>query len=263
MLVTLASLCVLATSPTALAAPPDRQACFTAYEQAQGLMRRSRLRAAREAATSCLADSCPTALRADCSQWLKDIEGRMPSVVVACQRADGGSVDDARVLLDGQPWKEHLDGLATEADPGEHILRVERKGRLPTEVRVVVREGEKAQRLVVELPGDPPAALQPTPAPALAPAEAGMPASFYVFAGLGAVALGGFTFFAVTGQAKEHELDACSPRCSDAAVDPVRARFIAADVFLGVSVLALGAAAYVFFSHTRSSSPARSSGQAR
>ena len=253
---------VLAASPIALAGPSNRQGCFAAYEQAQVLMRRSRLQSAREAASTCLADGCPPALRADCIQWLRDIETRMPSVVVECKRADGRSVDDARLLLDGQPWKEHLDGLATEVDPGEHTLRVERTGRPSVEVRVVVREGEKAQRLVLEVPLDAPPPLQPTP-PMVGPPldDARLPASFYVFAGLGVIALGGFTFFALTGQAKEHELDDCSPRCSDAAVDPVRTRYIVADVLLGVAVLSVGAAAYAFFS--RSSAPASSVARTR
>jgi hypothetical protein len=70
----------------------------------------------------------------------------------------------------------------------------------------------------------------------------------FVAAGASALALGGFVFFAVDGKDAEHGLDACSPRCSDDAVSDVRMRYIAADVLLGTSIVALGLAAYLFFS---------------
>jgi hypothetical protein len=240
---------------------PGRAACFSAYERVQVGMRRGHLLDARAAASECLSDACPGALRADCGQWLRDVEGRLPSIVVEIRTADGKPVPGARLLLDGAPWKEHADGLATELDPGEHVVRAEVVGSsgaaTSAETRVVVAEGRKAQRVVVELPAPaPPAGASVSPPPAPAPSErspapserAPVPTAAIVLGAAGVLALGGFTFFAISGKNAEHGLQDCSPRCSDDAVSPVRQRYIAADVFLGVSVIALGVAAYLFLS---------------
>jgi hypothetical protein len=266
--ITLLVTCALARGARpALAAPEGRRACFAAYERVQVLMRRSHLREAREAASACLADGCPSALRADCGQWLKDVEARLPTVVVECRTADGKPVNDARILLDGLLWKARLDGIVSEVDPGEHVVRVERPSGPAAEVKVIVAEGKKAQRIVVEIPDEPvpdrvpPAvALSPTasPPPAITdvpPERAPVPASFYVSSAIGVAALGGFTFFAFQGKDAEHGLDACSPRCSDDAVADVRRHYITADVLLGVSAVALGIAAYVLLARGSASPP--------
>jgi hypothetical protein len=250
----------LALAPaSADAAPTQRKACFTSYEQVQVAMKRSRLLEAREAASACLSDTCPSALRSDCGQWLKEIEARLPSIVVEARTTSGKPVAGARVMLDGLDWKDRRDGLVSEVDPGDHIVRVERADAPPTEVHVVVAEGKKAQRVVVEVPDkaadepktedDPnrtPVPLKDVPPPT-ARERAPVPVSVFVFAGISVLALGGFSFFAVTGKNAEHGLETCSPHCSDDQVSPVRQRYIAADIFLGVSVVALGIAAYSLF----------------
>src|SRR5262249_8758679 len=81
----------------------------------------------------------------------------------------------------------------------------------------------------------------------------------YVLSGVGVLGLGAFTFFAITGKNEKDRLrDSCAPMCTNAEVNPVRARYIAADVSLGVSLVALGVAAYLFLAAERA--PAKSSG---
>jgi hypothetical protein len=236
----------------ASAAPTSRAACFSAYERVQVGMRRGHLLDARAAASECLSDACPGPLRADCGQWLREVEARLPSIVVEVRTSDGKPAEGARLLLDGAPWKDRPDGLATELDPGEHVVRAEPGGDgAAAETRVVVDEGRKAQRVVVELaapPAPPPPVVAPSPVetPRAPPERAPVPTAAIVLGGAGVLALGGFTFFAITGKNAEHGLEACSPRCSDDAVAPVRQRYLAADVFLGVSVIALGVAAYLY-----------------
>jgi hypothetical protein len=227
----------------ARAVPADRKACFEAYEQVQVLMRRSKLRAAREAASECLADVCPSSLRADCGQWLKDIDARAASVVVVLT-GEAGRV--MRLLLDGAPWEARTDGTAIEIDPGAHEIVAERGSYAPVTVRVVVREGEKAQRVVIDVPPAPLPTLPRDPAPR--DDRRPIPTSVWLFGGAGVLAAGGFAFFAATGLGKEHDLDACAPRCTDDQVGAARGRYLAADVFLGVSIVALGVATYLFLS---------------
>jgi hypothetical protein len=238
-------------------APRTRQECFAAYEQVQTLMKRSRLLEAREASSACLSDSCPTSLRADCGQWLKDIDARMPSIVVECRRPNGEMVrDETRVLLDGAPWKERLDGTAAEVDPGDHTLRIERGSAPAYETRIVVHEGQKAQRVAITLPeaaGAPEARDSASGSSAISspPKAEAMPTSVWILGGAAVLTLGGFAVFAVTGKSAEGRLEACSPRCSDDVVGDVRVRYITADVFLAVSAVLVGAAAYLALSARR------------
>lgn len=262
------ALASLAIATSAEAAPPNananaRKSCFSAYENVQLLMKRSHLREAREAASACLADACPTALRADCGTWLKDIEARMPSVVIECTTASGKPVTDARLTLDGAPWKERPDGIVSEIDPGEHVIHAEVAGRPPVEKRVIVPEGKKAQRLTVEIPDEPSSASDGTPPPRVTvevpQKRAPVPVATYVLAGVGALSLGGFAFFAIQGKDAERGLETCSPRCNDDVVGDVRQRYIVADVLLGVSVVSLGIAAYLLLASGGGSTPSRTS----
>src|SRR5262249_52491128 len=147
--------------------------CFTAYQATQLAMRHSQLQSAREAANTCVKE-CPNELRADCAKWLEQIETRQPSVVVECRRRDGSTVNDSLiVLLDGTPWREHLDGRAGDGDPGEPVFGVDGGGG-QFEQKVVVREGEKAQRVTLTANAEP----QPVfPPPALSPSAPPEPAN--------------------------------------------------------------------------------------
>ena len=69
----------------------------------------------------------------------------------------------------------------------------------------------------------------------------------YALAGVGAVALGSFAFFAVTGKSDENDLrDRCSPNCPESDVDSVRTKYLVADISLGVGIASLGAATFLF-----------------
>jgi hypothetical protein len=208
-------------APPAFASPEARRACIARLRERADCNETQPPREAREAASACLADTCPSALRADCGNWLKDVEARLPSVVVECQEPAGKLVTDVRLSLDGAPWKERPDGIVNEIDPGDHVVRAERGGRPPVEVHVLVSDGKKAQRIVIDLPGDVPEPPHPTagrtpltlvdpPPTDRAHGRAPVPAAAYALGGLGALALGGFVFFAVKGKDAEHGLDSWS-----------------------------------------------------
>jgi hypothetical protein len=63
--------------------------------------------------------------------------------------------------------------------------------------------------------------------------------------GVGGAALASFALFGAAGRTQQtNHLDPCAPSCPHAEVQSVRTKYLVADVSLGVSVIALGAAAY-------------------
>jgi hypothetical protein len=79
------------------------------------------------------------------------------------------------------------------------------------------------------------------PAP---PASAALPLTF---AGIGVVGLAGFVTFASLGKSEQRELEAtCAPDCVRGDVDAVRTKYLVADVSLGVAVVSLGVAGYLW-----------------
>jgi hypothetical protein len=251
-------------------AAPDKQACVDAYEQGQRLMRQRRLIKAREELLVCARDPCPKVLQGECTGWLADTQRSLPSVVLGARRSDGRDETEVRVVADGVPLLERLDGRAVEVDPGEHVFRFEPSfslRALPVDVRVVVREGEKARDVVATLesvePVSPAGYRSCSPTGTTPHPEGGEPHTTrpppwtaLVAAGVGVAALGSFAYFGATGLSRQHsELDACNPSCPGSLIGSVRTDYVVADVSLAVSVIALGLATYLFW--TRPSLPGR------
>src|SRR5579859_526942 len=85
----------LAASASAWA-DQDIETCRRAYEQAQLNRRDEKLLAAREQLRICGGDSCPAVARADCVEWLGQVQGAIPSVVPEA-RGPSGPLFDASV----------------------------------------------------------------------------------------------------------------------------------------------------------------------
>jgi hypothetical protein len=244
--------------PWSALAAPNKQACVTAYEETQIAMRRSRLRHAREALQTCLNEACPAVLRSDCAGWLKEVEARTPSVVV--ESTSGGShVTDARLFVDGELHPSGIDGKAMELEPGTHSFRVEASGAAPVTVEAIIREGEKLKVVRVEIPTTTPSRPQDptnpdTPGVPGEEMQRPVPWTVYAAAGVGVAAMAGFSIFAISGSSMKSDLDPCKPDCTEAQLSDVRTQFIVADVFLGVTALAIGAAAYLFLTRPTVSS---------
>lgn len=242
--------CLFVLAPATAMAAPTRQACVTAYEETQTSMRRSRLTQARASLQTCLDEACPSMLRTDCAGWLKEVEARMASVVVELV-VDGAPVREAKLSIDGQAKSKELDGRAIEVDPGNHTFKVETAAGKEATLEAVVREGEKLKNVRLEIgspkpPPPPPVAPAPVPAPAVHTSRP-VPWPVFVAAGVSVVGLAGFGVFAAQGSSGKSDLDPCRPNCSEDRLSDLRSDFIAADVLLGVSVVALGAAAYFYF----------------
>lgn len=234
-------LVVHAVSTSVLLAPgaanADKAECLQAYESAQRQRKAGALGKAREAAVVCAATECPTLIKSDCTTWVAELERAIPTVVVVA-KSDGREVSDVRVSVDGRRLADALTGKALAVDPGERHFVFERQGAR-VDRTINVREGEKLRRVTLSF--DP-------PAPAEKPAAAAPSPTTYALASVGVLGLGGFIFFGAKGLSGRSDLEDCKGRCRQSDVDDVKADFTRADVSLAVSLVAFGAATYLYFS---------------
>ena len=224
-----------------------RQACVEAYENAQTTSKHHQLAQARQHIRTCLDSACPSSLRSECAGWLKEIDSRQPSILLGCTGPSGEARTDAEVKLDGAVISKSLDGKALDVDPGSHEFTFTLPGESPLVMAVVVREGEKMQRVVGLFPQRPrpPAAAISKPPP---PIETTRPVPWPVFALGGVTVLGVGTWAAlgIWGNSGKSDLEACTPNCSHDATDDVRTRYIVGDVMLAVAIVAAGAATFLY-----------------
>ena len=233
------SLLALADVAAQEVAPPSEERCLDAYEKGQRLRIKHSLRQARAELMLCAHAPCPESFRPECLRWFDEVQQLVPSVVV---RVEGDTAQtEVRIVIDGALVATRLDGTSIEVDPGEHKFRFEPKGRAVIEETVLVIEGEKARVLTITLPVEP---SKPIASPLPLQPEGGPHYTPWVFAGVSAIAFGSFAYFGATGLSRRHDLDACTPYCSQGQIDDARRRFLVADVSLAVGVLTLGIATY-------------------
>lgn len=237
-----------APAPAEADAPaPVKLACIQRHEEAQVSRKQGRLLATRSALLACSRADCPDAIRADCVDWLDDVNRSIPSVVVTA-RDRGADVTDVRVFVDGELTATHLTGGALEADPGEHHFRFESPHGPPLERTLLLAEGVRNRLIEVELaPPPPPPAPRPAPVP-WSLANHPLQRSDYMFAGLAVAGLATAAAFGAWAIHERHTLDqSCAPFCADADLQPVRAKLVAGDVALGAALVALavGSARYL------------------
>jgi hypothetical protein len=235
------------------AAANTRDACFTAYEQAQRLRQDGKLRASRAELTVCADAACPRFVKKDCSTWIGEVEAKMSAIAVVGAHT---SAAESRVAIyvDGARLPDPLAGEPTPVDPGPHDIRYELDGRF-VERQVVVPEGDKSFSLILDVgtlfptaPQAPQAPRAPqapqdvahpadTPAPAW---YARLPVPTYVLGAVSALGLVSFASFALQGKATE----ACAPSCTRSEVSSLRAQYLAADVSLATAIAAGAGAVY-------------------
>jgi hypothetical protein len=224
--------------------------CLKNFEDGVASRERGKLRDARKHFVACAADACPKALRIDCARGLDEVDASLPTIVFGAKDARGADLFDVNVLVDGERVVGHEQGKAVALDPGPHVIRFERPSAKPVEERVLLRAGEHNRPMIARfLPEkdsekDPLAPKKPERPQAR---EAGVPTATIVLGALGLSAMGSFTFFAVTGSDEKDRLrTSCAPGCTDDQIGGLRTRYVLADVSLGVGIVALGLAAYLW-----------------
>jgi hypothetical protein len=206
-------------------------ACIAAYEAAQTLRKDGKPLAAKAEAAVCARAECPALLTRDCSGWLVELEGAIPSVILDARTASGAPHAAARVSIDGAR-KEPLDRQPRSLEPGAHRFVFEADGVAPVERTVVVKEGEKQKKISVTFGQEHDA--RP------------VPLGVWLFGGASVLALGIAAGFAADGFAKKSALGECKPRCTTSDVYAMTTSLGVAGIGLGAGVAAGAAALYLF-----------------
>jgi hypothetical protein len=227
----------------------DREQCATAADQAQQLRDEGKYRRAREQLLVCARDVCPAPIKRDCLDWLTQVENTAPTVVFGAK--DGAKdLSDVKVYVDGAAVTDRLDGKPVQMDLGKHTVKFEYQGQTKEE-EVIIGAGQKNRNVTVVF-GAAAAAGGPS-GPAAGgggtaePAKEGSLAPALVVGGIGVLALGSFAIFGLGGKSDVSDLESrCKPRCTESEVDSARTKLIIADISLGVGIVALGVATYLF-----------------
>ena len=143
------------------AADPTTADCLSANEQSITLLHAVQLRAARAQMLVCAAPSCPVDVRVECSRRISEVNLSMPTIVFAVKDPMGNDLPGATVTMDGEALAERLDGTAIPLDPGEHTFVFEAAGQPPLSKQMLIRQGEKNRRELVQLGSS----AQPAPVP--------------------------------------------------------------------------------------------------
>lgn len=208
--------------------------CAQAYEQAQRLRKDGLLVDARKEALVCAQEACPTLLSDDCSRWMSELDGSIPSHVFELREADGSPVAGASVSLDGGEFAR-IDGLPVAVDPGSHTVVF----RSPegTEVRATFDAIVGRQNVLVR-------ASLPEDGSAEDSSSRRVPTATWVFGGIGVAGLGAFAVLAGLGSAEQSDLESectvASP-CDRDRGRGVKTMYAAADISLAVGVASAAA----------------------
>lgn len=241
------------------ASADEREQCAASAEHAQQLRDEGKYRRAREEMLSCARDVCPGPIKSDCGMWLTQLERDAPTVVFGAHDEKGADLFDVKVSMDGSPLQSRLDGKPVLVDAGEHTFTFEAPDGAVRDERVLIRAAEKGRPIIVTF-GDPNAAGGGGEAAGSSPGADGkrqgsiVPA--LVVGGIGVAALGSFAYFGLTGMGEVDDLQKCKPNCAKGDVDGARTKLLVADVSLGVGVVALGVATFLYFTRPAMSTPA-------
>jgi hypothetical protein len=233
---------VLCQVPASAQAPDDDAQtvqCLNLHEKAQKLRKSGALLQSRVALLSCAGETCPTMVRQDCIELLRDLERDIPSVSFELL-LNGKDIDGAKFSDGDKPVVAGSKGVPYDVDPGVHKFKAEVPGVPAIETTEIVREGEKNR--VVRFVSNVPAAASPLPA-----GERPVPPATWVF---GAAAIAAVGAGAILGYTAENNLSqlTCKPYCTSSDVAPVRTMAAAADASFGGAILLAGIAGAFFFS---------------
>jgi hypothetical protein len=234
---------LLACDSTAMAVESSER-CLAAYNLSSEAADAGDLVRAQQLLNECASDACASAivLQRECVRASAQINEHIPTVITLAHGADGNDISDVEVSIDGQPVKARIDGREIRVNPGPHAFRFRSAEGEVVERRVVLAEREKGRVIEVKFAPSPMRSSAP-------PAEAARPVTplFWVLGGVGVFSLASFAGFGLAGTSAYSDLNACAPMCRQGDVTTVRQRFVVADISLGLAVLALGGATYLFF----------------
>ncbi len=239
----------------------EKKECATAYVKAQKLKSGGELLEAKKQLIICASEGCLSAVRKDCLSWLDEVNAATPSITVSARDRSGNETLAVKVEVDGKPVAEKLTTDGIQLDPGEHKLHFELEGAPPVDKQIILRAGEKNKPVEVDFGGsksedDSGSTTAPAAAP---PVDQGVKKKkkshvvSYVLGGVGVAALGGTAYFWLASKSAENDLTAkgCAPNCSKSDVSGIKQKRLFGDIALGVGVVSLGVATYLWLAPSK------------
>ena len=214
------------------AADPTIAECLTANDKSISLRNEHKLLAARKELLVCAASTCPAEVRKECMRRIDLVNTSLPTVVLEAKDGAGNDLSAVKVTMDGDVLVEKLDGSSISLDPGAHTFNFEVAGQPPLTKQLVIREGQKDRREVLQFGA--PAAATPAmtpvaktgPNPAIETSVDRVSSSAgstqrivaLVAAGVGVAGVGVGTIFGLQAMSKHSDAGAkCPGACSDQA----------------------------------------------
>ncbi len=238
----------LAIAPSVASAVDVLARCSATYSESQVEKKAAHLLKAREKLVVCAQPTCPSFITADCTQWLAEVDARMPQVAFVARDRSGRDKVDVTVAMDGQEILHELSGKAVAVDPGAHTFTFTTSGAPSVSEQTIIAEGEKSRVITVTIGGEAPASAGKSAvvAPRTRRASA-VPA--IVVGAAGIVVLGASAFFGFSAKSDvDHMKSTCAPTCPSGDIHSADAKILVSDVTLAVGVVAIGIAAWLFFS---------------
>lgn len=213
------------------AAGPTTAECLSASNASIDMRIAHKLRDARGELLVCASASCPAEVRAECLSKFAEVDAEIPTIVFEAKDGTGLDRSAVRVVMDGHPLAERLDGTALAVDPGEHTFTFE-TADLPSIAKTfVIREAEKDRHepIILGLPpaGAPATATSPrgplatmgaTASGIVEPARApltGQKLAALVASGMGLVGVATGGAFGLIALSRRNEAQSvCPDRCS-------------------------------------------------
>lgn len=258
------ALSMAAAPASAAPSKKKKKECASAYVAAQKLKSSGSLLEARKKLIVCASEGCLSAVRKDCTDWLDQVNAAIPTITVSAHDTSGQETLAVKVQVDGKPIADELTTNGIELDPGEHKLHFEMEGAPPIERKIILRAGEKNKPVAVDFgehKAQPEATTDSAPAAAQdqihdqgpEPEKKRSHVASYVLGGVGVVALGGMAYFWLSSKSAESDLDAskCAPNCNSADVDSIKHKRLFGDIALGVGVVSLGVATYLWIAPSK------------
>ncbi len=232
--------------------------CLSTPVEGQKLQRAGKLLEARSRFEVCARDTCPEVVSQSCKRWLAQVEADLPSVQFSARDQDGLDVSDVEVSIDGKPAMTPGPG-AVDIDPGEHTFVFRHQGSVNVTRRVVIDKGTKKVGVSVIF----------SPAPARTPAPSAsrpqqrrdterqsasgpsrpVPTLSWVLGGIGVAGLASFATFGTLGLVQRGGSN-CAQSAPHGTFNSCQSsaftKFRVADILLGVAVVGLGAATWVY-----------------
>ncbi len=231
---------VVALSCATTFARADDKECMAAASKGQELRDEGKLTEAKPLFQRCAESSCPAPIPGYCSEWLADVNKKMPSVVFRAVDESGRDITDATAQID-DGRSAAVDGRPVEIDPGKHTLRITRGGSKPFEEAIVVAQGEKDRIVVAKLVAAAPVLVSAPTKDEAAGTKSRVPTASWIAWGIGGAALLTFAGFGLKARSDFDDYQArCGSRCTTDERNDVATSVTIADVSLVVGLVAAG-----------------------